>query len=102
MRHILGYEHLREQYPEIISKDQLYRICRIRKRRVQWLPEDGVIPCEDSDKHTRRFHTRLEDVITFLEQRGAVRLSAGAAGRRSRYARHPINGLFVRLRAGSH
>lgn len=67
----MGYEYLREQYPEIISKDQLYRICNISKRKARWLLENGIIPCEDSGKQTRRFHVRLEDVITFLEQRDA-------------------------------
>lgn len=70
----MGYEYLREQYPEIISKDQLYRICHISKRKARWLLENGVIPCEDSGKRTRRFRIRLEDVITFLEQRDAGRL----------------------------
>lgn len=67
----MGYEYLREQYPEIISKDQLYRICYISKRKARWLLENGIIPCEDSGKQTRRFHIRLEDVITFLERRDA-------------------------------
>lgn len=67
----MGYEYLREQYPEIISKDQLYRICHISKRKARWLLENGIIPCEDSGRQTRRFHIRLEDVITFLEQRDA-------------------------------
>ena len=67
----MSYEYLREQYPEIISKDQFYRICRISKRKARWLLENGIIPCEDSGKQTRRFRIRLEDVITFLEQRDA-------------------------------
>lgn len=67
----MSYEYLREQYPEIISKDQFYRICRISKRKARWLLENGLIPCEDSGKQTRRFRIRLEDVITFLEQRDA-------------------------------
>lgn len=63
------YNYLREQYPKIISMDQLYRICHISKRKAKWLLENGVIPCEDSGKQTRRFQIRLEDVITFLERR---------------------------------
>ena len=65
------YNYLREQYPKIISMDQLYRICHISKRKAKWLLENGVIPCEDSGKQTRRFQIRLEDVITFLERRDA-------------------------------
>ena len=50
----MDYGHLREQYPAVISKDQLYRICHISKRKALWLLEHGVIPCEDSGKQTRR------------------------------------------------
>lgn len=68
----MDYDELREEYPAIISMDQLYRICRISKRKAVWLLENGVIPCEDSGRQTRRFRIRLEDVIDFLE-----RLEAG-------------------------
>lgn len=67
----MDYDYLREQYPETISMDQLYRICHISKRKAKWLLENGVIPCEDSGKQTRRFQIRLEDMITFLERRDA-------------------------------
>ena len=72
----MDYQYIREQYPEIITKDQLYRICRISKRKALWLLENGVIPCEDSGKKTRRFRIRLEDVIEFLERRDAGELDA--------------------------
>lgn len=70
----MNYGYLREQYPAVISKDQLYRICHISKRKALWLLEHGVIPCEDSGKQTRRFRIQLEDVITFLERRDAGEL----------------------------
>jgi len=70
----MDYEHLRKQYPAVISMDQLYRICHISKRKAVWLLEHGVIPCEDSGKQTRRFQIRLEDVIGFLERRDAGEL----------------------------
>lgn len=67
----MDYEYLSQQYPKIISMDQLYRICHISKRKAKWLLENGVIPCKDSGKQTRRFQICLDDVITFLEQREA-------------------------------
>ena len=70
----MDYGYLREQYPAVISKDQLYRICHISKRKALWLLEHGVIPCEDSGKQTRRFRIQLEDVIDFLERRDAGEL----------------------------
>ena len=67
----MDYEYLRQQYPETISMDQLYRICHISKRKAKWLLENGIIPCTDSGKQTRRFQIHLDDVITFLECRDA-------------------------------
>ena len=35
------YSYLYESYPEIISADQLYRICHISKRKAKWLLDSG-------------------------------------------------------------
>lgn len=70
----MDYDFLREEYPETISMEQLYRICHISKRKALWLLEHGVIPCEDSGKQTRRFKIQQEDVINFLTKRDAGEL----------------------------
>lgn len=57
------YSYLLAEYPEKISQDQLYRICRISKRKATWLLENGYIPCEDTGKKTRRFKIQITDVI---------------------------------------
>ncbi len=67
----MDYSYLRNEYPESVSMDQLYRICHISKRKAKWLLENGIIPCQDSGRQTRRFQIRLEDIITFLERRDA-------------------------------
>ena len=67
----MDYSFLRDQYPEVITMDQLYRICHISKRKARWLLENGVILCEDSGKKTRRFKIKLDDVIEFLKLRDA-------------------------------
>lgn len=67
----MDYEELRREYPESISMEQMYRICHISKRKALWLLENGIIPCKDSGKQTRRFCIRLEDVIDFLRRRDA-------------------------------
>ena len=64
----MGYEYLRETYPAVISAEQFYRICRISKRKASWLLKNGVIPCSDSGKRTRRFQIRLDDVIDYLSR----------------------------------
>ena len=65
----MDYGSLREPYPATISMNQLYHICHSSKRKARWLLEQGIIPCVDSEKKTRRFSIQLEDVITFLERR---------------------------------
>ena len=60
------YSYLLAEYPEKISQDQLYRICRISKRKATWLLENGYIPCEDTGKKTRRFKIQITDVIAYL------------------------------------
>lgn len=67
----MDYSFLYDQYPEVITMDQFYRICHISKRKARWLLENGVIPCEDSGKKTRRFKIKLDDVIEFLKLRDA-------------------------------
>jgi len=49
------YSILLEQYPEVVSKDQMYKICHISKRKATWLLENGVIPCQDSGKKQDAF-----------------------------------------------
>ena len=58
---------IKEQYGEVITLDQLYRICHISKRKAKWLLDNKVIPCEDSGKKTRRYKIKTDDVIAYLE-----------------------------------
>ena len=53
----------------MISAEQLHRFCRISKRKAPWLLQNGVIPCRDSGKRTRRFQIWPDDVIDFLNRR---------------------------------
>lgn len=62
-------DYLKKTYPEIITKDQFYRICHVSKRTATYLLDNGFVPCTNSGKKTRKYKMRLDDVITFLEQR---------------------------------
>ena len=55
--------------PEIITKDQLYKICHISKSTAQCLLRGGKIPCEYYGKKTRCYKIKKEDVIQYLENR---------------------------------
>lgn len=55
--------------PDIITKDQLYRICHISKSTALYLLLSGKIPCEYTGKKTRCYKIKKEDVIKYLENR---------------------------------
>ena len=85
------YEYLREQYPEHISLDQLYRICRISKRSASYLVTNGIIPSTDTGRKTWRYHISLDDVITYLrrrEQWGSM-IPVGAVSSKNKKSENP-------------
>lgn len=55
--------------PDVITKDQLYRICHISKSTALYLLQSGKIPCEHTGKKTRCYKIKKEDVIAYLENR---------------------------------
>lgn len=58
-----------KQYPEYITKNQMYRICHISKKTCQYLLESGIVPCIDNGKATHRFQIKTTDVIQYLKDR---------------------------------
>lgn len=63
------YDAIRREYPETISKDQFYRIAYISKATALHLLQNGLVPCRDSGKKTRRYTIRIDDVIYYLIDR---------------------------------
>jgi len=80
-----NYDKLREQYPEQISLDQMYRICGIAKRTAKYLIEHGIIPATDTGKKTWRYKIALEDVISYLHHRDKVGSMIPYGGASSRF-----------------
>ena len=58
-----------EQYPEYVSKEQLYKICHISKRTALYLLESGLITCVNSGKQTRKYAIATQDVVEYLIRR---------------------------------
>ena len=58
-----------DSIPEIITKDQLYRICHISKSTALYLLKSGKIPCEYTGKRTRCYKIKKADVIAYLKDR---------------------------------
>lgn len=73
-----NHSELRRQYPDVISAEQLSKICHISKRKAKWLLENRVIPCEDTGKKTWRFLIRIDDVIDYLIKRDSNSLEVVA------------------------
>lgn len=44
------FDAIRRAYPEMISKEQLYRIAHISKATALHLLQNGSIPCKDTGK----------------------------------------------------
>ncbi|MCR6547161.1 helix-turn-helix domain-containing protein [Dehalobacterium formicoaceticum] len=63
------YDYLINEYPAVITKDQFYRICNISKKTAKHLLDNGLVPCVNSGKKTRKYKLKLTDVIVYLEAR---------------------------------
>ena len=72
------YAYLRQQYPAVISCEQLSKICHISKRKAKWLLENGVVPCKDTGKKTWRFQISIDAVVDYLVKRDANSLTVAA------------------------
>ena len=56
------YESIRRKYPEAVSKDQFYQIAHISKATALHLLQNGLVPCKDTGKKTRRYTIRTDDI----------------------------------------
>ena len=58
------------EVPDVITKEQFYRICHISKSTALTLLKNGTVPCEHSGKKTRCYKIKKEDVKKYLESKG--------------------------------
>lgn len=63
------YDYLLKEYPAVITKDQFYRICNISKKTAKHLLDNGLVPCVNNGKKTRKYKLKMTDVIEYLEGR---------------------------------
>ena len=63
------YKELKSQYPKTMSKDQFYRVAHISKTTALYLLQNGLVPCSDTGKQTRRYKIKTTDVINYLKDR---------------------------------
>ena len=60
------YSYLYDEFPEVISGEQLRRILHVSKRKCAWLLQSGAIPCTDNYNKTHRYAVKLDDVIEYI------------------------------------
>lgn len=65
------YRDLLRQYPDTITKEQLYKICRMSKETAKYYLDTGLIPSTHNGKKTRCYTISMTDVVAFLEDREA-------------------------------
>ena len=58
-----------DSVPEVMNKEQFFRICHISKSTALHLLKSGKVPCEWSGKKTRCYKIRKEDVKAYLDER---------------------------------
>ena len=58
-----------DSVPEVMNKEQFFRICHISKSTALHLLKSGKVPCEWSGKKTRCYKIRKEDLMAFIEDR---------------------------------
>ena len=54
---------------EIITKEQLYKLLHISKRKAKWMLDEGIIPCQNRGTKTHTYLIRMEDVRIYLARR---------------------------------
>lgn len=59
--------------PEIITKEQLYKLLHISKRKAKWMLDEDIIPCQNRGTKTHTYLIRMEDVRIYLARPDAER-----------------------------
>lgn len=63
------YDYLLEQYPDHMSKEQMYKVCHISKKTCTFILRKGLVKCSDNQQATCRYKIKTVDVIRYLEKR---------------------------------
>lgn len=61
-------EKIRSTYPEILSLENIRCILHISKRKTAWMLQNGIIKCEISEKKTKQYTVRMDDLFEYLDK----------------------------------
>ena len=59
--------------PDEITKEQLYKLLHVSKRKAKWMLDKGIIPCVNRGTKTHTYLIRMEDVRIYLARPDAER-----------------------------
>ena len=57
------------KYPDVMNKEQFYKLCHISKKTALYLLQSGLIPSRCTSKRMRCYQIMKSDVIAFMEDR---------------------------------
>ena len=55
-------EEIRNNYPEILSLENIRCILRISKRKASWMLQNGIIKCENNGKKTLLLEAHIDEI----------------------------------------
>ena len=58
-----------DEVPDILSKEQIYKLCHISKETARFLLKSGLLPCKYSGKKTRCYQVARADVQAYMKER---------------------------------
>lgn len=73
--------------PDEITKEQLYKLLHISKRKAKWMLDEGIIPCQNRGTKTHTYLIRMEDLRIYLARPDAERQRELPTGQ---FNAHPI------------
>lgn len=59
-------KEIRELYSETLSLENVRCILHISKRKAAWMLQNGIIKCEISEKKTKQYKVRIEELFAYL------------------------------------
>jgi len=64
------YQEIIDKYPQYVSKNQMFQICKISPITALHLFDHGLVPVIKSEKCTHKYRVAVVDIVAYLIDRG--------------------------------
>ena len=61
-------EEIRSNYPETLNLENIRCILGFSKRKTAWMLQNGIIKCEISEKKTKQYTVKMDDLFEYLDK----------------------------------